>query len=215
MTCSIFRLFSERKKKMARIYLISPPKINLKDFVPKLEEALQTGKVAVFQLRLKDISEADIILAAERLIKICHQFQVPFILNDRFDLALKVKADGVHLGENDGKIKEIRKKSPQNFIIGASCYDSKDAIIQAAEDGADYISLGAFFESKTKNSKGRPTLELLKWCDDFINVPTVCIGGITADNCQELVKNGADFLAIISYIWDHEKGVKFALNSFN
>ena len=196
-----------------KLYLISPPKFNLDDFSNQLEIALATKKVPVFQLRMKDVSDQEIIVAAQKLQKICHKYQTNFILNDRLDLALKIGADGVHLGSDDGEVSVARKKSPNNFIIGSSCYDSKHHIIVACEEGADYVSLGTFFPSNTKNSSGKPTLELLKWCTDFINVPVVAIGGINSDNCLDLIKNGADFLAVISYVWQHQNGVDVGINS--
>jgi thiamine-phosphate pyrophosphorylase len=197
----------------AKIYLISPPEFDLDSFSVQLEKALATKKVPVFQLRVKNLDDAKIISVGKTLLKICRKYQTSFILNDRFDLALKIGADGVHIGSEDGIVAEIRKKAPQNFIIGSSCYDSKHRVITAAEEGADYVSLGAFFESKTKKSPGKPDLEILKWCDDFINVPVVAIGGIDASNCDVLVKSGADFLAIISYVWQHPNGVEIAINS--
>ena len=199
----------------AKLYLISPPKIELENFLDKLEDAFKTKKISIFQLRLKNISDKEIILASDKIIPLCQKYQIPFILNDSLDLALKVGANGVHLGGDDGDIKQAREISPKNFIVGTSCYDSKDMIMKAAESGADYVSLGAFFETKTKKSPGKPTLELLKWCDNFINVPNVCIGGINNRNYEQLVKNGADFIAVISYIWDHPKGVTYAINSFS
>ncbi len=200
---------------MAKLYLISPPKINLKDFLIKLEIALSTKKISVFQLRLKDITDNEIINNSTQIIKICQKYQVPFILNDRLDLALKVGANGVHLGGNDGDVKNARNSTSKDFIIGSSCYDSRDKIMNTAQNGANYVSLGAFFPSKTKQSQGHPTLELLKWCDDFINIPNVCIGGINDNNYSKLIENGADFIAVISYIWNHEKGVKFAIESLS
>ena len=198
---------------IAKLYLISPPKFDLNIFSNQLEIALATKEVPVFQLRMKDVSDDEIIFAAQKLQKICYKYQTSFILNDRLDLALKIGADGVHLGSDDGDVAWARKKSGNNFIIGASCYDSKHRIMVAAEEGADYVSLGTFFPSNTKNSSGKPTLELLKWCADYINVPVVAIGGINADNAQDLVKNGADFLAVISYIWQHQNGPDAAVNS--
>ena len=199
-----------------KLYLISPPIIeDLGLFLSNLELALITKKVSVFQLRLKDIDPKALKDQAIKILNLCHKYQVPFILNDNLQIALEIEADGVHLGDSDGDIKEARKKAPQNFIIGASCYDSKHRIMQAAQDGADYVSLGAFFPTKTKKAKGKPTLELLKWCSDFINVPTVCIGGINDKNYQILAENGADFIAVISYIWDHEDGIKKAINSIS
>jgi len=197
-----------------KLYLISPPKINLQNFPSQLETALVTKQIPVFQLRLKNISDDEIIKTGKKLLAICRKYKTSFILNDRLDLALKIGADGVHLGLSDGAVSKARKNSPKNFIIGASCYDSKHNAMVAGEQGADYISFGTFFPSKTKNSSGKPTTEILEWCRDYINIPTVAIGGITAENCASLIKAGADFLAVISYIWDHEKGVEFAINSF-
>lgn len=199
----------------SHIYLISPPKIELEHFAAKLETALETGKIALFQLRLKDISDEEIIKNSKKLLEICQKYQVPFVLNDRLDLALEIGANGVHLGAEDGNIKEARAKTAANFIIGASCYDSKEIIEKAAAEGANYVSMGAFFDSKTKKSRGKPTLELLKWCHETIPVANICIGGINDKNHKELFENGADFIAIISYIWDHEKGVKFAIESLS
>lgn len=196
-----------------KLYLISPPKFDLDSFAIQLENALATKQVPVFQLRMKDVPDQDIITAAQKLQKVCHKYQTNFILNDRLDLALKIKADGVHLGSDDGEINVARKKSPKNFIIGASCYDSKHRIMTASEEGADYVSLGTFFLSNTKNSSGKPTLELLKWCADYINVPVVAIGGINSDNCFDLVKNGADFLAVISDVWQNKNGADVGVNS--
>lgn len=196
---------------MTQLYLISPPKFDLEEFSLALDSALSTRKVAVFQLRMKDVGDAEIIFACKKLIPICKKYKTLFILNDRFDLALKIGADGVHIGGGDGEVAGLRKKAPKGFIIGASCYDSKHRVMVAAEEGADYVSLGAFFPSKTKQSIGKPDLELLKWCVDFINVPVVCIGGIDDKNCEQLVKNGADFLSVISYVWQHEKGPKEAV----
>ncbi len=112
----------------------------------------------------------------------------------------------------DFTVSTIRKNSSPNFIIGASCYDSKHLAMEAGEQGADYVSFGAFFPSKTKTSRGKPTPEILSWCDEILNLPTVAIGGINDQNCKELVKAKADFLAVISYVWQHQNGVITALN---
>lgn len=200
---------------MAKIYLISPPKIDLDQFSQSLKNALQTGLVPVFQLRLKDYDDLEIIKISRELKKICHDFGTSFILNDSHKMALEVGADGVHLGDEDGSILQLRKNSPQNFIIGASCYDSRHLAIEAAEQGADYVSFGAFFSSKTKTSKGKPTTEILQWSSELLDVPIVAIGGIDDKNCASLTKAGADFLAIISFIWQHPKGEAEALRQID
>ncbi|MDX2082697.1 MAG: thiamine phosphate synthase [Rickettsiales bacterium] len=219
-----------------KIYLISPPEIILKDFAKELDEALKTKLVPVFQLRLKNYQISQIKKIALELQKICQQNNCLFLLNDFVDLALEIGADGVHLGAQDDsvklayeKIKKITKNSvlssirnakirnakaqgePQNFIIGASCYDSKHLTMIAGEQGANYVSFGTFFPSKTKNSQGKPTTEILKWCNEITNLPIVAIGGITDQNCNSLVKAGADFLAVISYVWQNSSGVSLAI----
>jgi thiamine-phosphate pyrophosphorylase len=198
---------------MAKIYLISPPQIQLKDFSKQLESALSTGLVATFQLRLKSDSDQEIIKIGAELKKICHNFDCPFLLNDNSQLAIDLEADGVHLGVDDDFIFQARKSSKANFIIGASCYDSRHLVMEAGERGADYVSFGSFFDSKTKNSRGRPTTEIIAWCNEFINLPIVAIGGITDQNCQPLVKSGADFLAVISYVWQHSSGSAAAVKN--
>lgn len=187
---------------MTKIYLISPPKIEIDKFSKSLKKVLSSHRVAVFQLRLKDYSQDIIKKYCKEIKKICDDFNCPLILNDFYEIALELDLAGVHVGVDDKKIDDIRKNCAQNFIIGASCYDSKHLAMEAGEYGADYISFGAFFASKTKISRGKPSVELLQWAIEMLNLPIVGIGGITPDNCGELVKNKIDFLAVISYIWD-------------
>jgi thiamine-phosphate pyrophosphorylase len=199
--------------KMAKIYLISPEKIDLKTFPTRLENVLKTGLVPAFQLRLKGYEKSEVTKIARELKKICHQNHCLFLLNDSCEIAVAVGADGVHLGVEDGSIAEIRKKFPTNFIIGASCYDSRHLAMEAGEQGADYISFGAFFSSKTKISRGKPNTEILEWASEITNLPIVAIGGITDDNCSSLVMAGADFVAVISYVWDHPDGEVVAIKN--
>lgn len=193
---------------MAQIYLISPPQINLEIFAKRLENILATGFVPAFQLRLKDYKRSQVKEIAITLNKICKKHNCLFILNDDYKTAIEIGADGVHIGLDDGlnNISQIRQQSPNGFVIGASCYDSKDLAITAGNDGANYVSFGAFYESKTKKSRGKPTLDLLKWAVKYTNLSIVAIGGINDKNAQDLVKAGADLLAVISYIWDHPDG---------
>ena len=200
---------------MAQIYLISPPQIELKDFSLKLEKALKTGLVPAFQLRLKNYSPLEIKNFSQEIKKICDDNNCLFLLNDFYEIALEIGASGVHVGIDDKKISQIRQNSPKNFIIGASCYDSKHLAMEAGEQGADYISFGAFFETKTKISRGKPSVEILNWASEILNLPIVAIGGINDKNCGELIKNGVDFLAVISYVWQHPQGVEVALININ
>lgn len=189
---------------MSQIYLISPPQIELKSFSKRLESALKTGLIPVFQLRLKNCEEKEIVKISKELNKICIQNNCLFILNDFWKIALEQGFAGVHLGEDDGLISNVRKSSGKNFVIGASCYNSRHAAINAIEDGANYVAFGAFFETLTKQAKTKATPEILSWAAEILNVPTVAIGGINQENANQIKQ--ADFAAVISSVWNHSKG---------
>ena len=200
---------------MTQIYLISPPKIILSEFVISLKNALSSNLVPVFQLRLKEYSQIDVAKIAKQIQKVCKDYNCQLILNDYPNIALDLELDGVHLGEHDAKIAEVRKQVPDHFTIGASCYNSKHRAMQAGEDGANYLAFGAFFPTTTKQIKYYADVELLQWATELLNLPIVAIGGITASNCANLVANKADFLAVISFVWQHSLGEKEALNQLN
>lgn len=203
---------------MTQIYLISPPQIILNDFTNQLNNALQTGLVKRFQLRLKNYSSTEFLKIAKDLKIICQQYDCLFIINDYYQLALEIGADGVHLGIDDQKdqnlISKIKNQNA-NFIVGASCYDSSKLALEAEKQGADYISFGAFFNSPTKISRGKPSLDLIDWAKNSLRKPIVAIGGINSQNCQELVKRRVDFLAVISSMWQDPQGVSEAINKLH
>lgn len=209
------------------LYLISPPYFKLLTFRDQLKSALEgfsetpgAADHAAFQLRLKQGDDDDILRAVDRLKPVCDDAGVVFILNDRPDLVTKSGAGGVHLGSDDGASKpgyiaEVRKQLGPKAVIGASCYDSKHLAMEAAEEGADYVSFGAFFESSTKKDpKGHPTKEILEWWTTYTVVPCVAIGGITPENCGDLVRAGADFIAAISAIWTAADSPREAVKDF-
>jgi len=196
---------------MTKIYLISPPNIDLKNFSIQLNQALKTNLVPIFQLRLKDYSHKDIEVYAKELMKICRDNNCLFILNDNFELAINLGCDGVHLGIDDINKNIIKNNWPKNFLMGSSCYDSKHLAMESAEIGFDYLSFGAFFESKTKISRGKPDISIINWASEILNLPVVAIGGINADNCGIFAKNNIDLIAVISFVWQHSSGVKKAL----
>ncbi len=201
------------------LYLISPPRFNLKDFLPAVDAAFATGGVKAFQLRMKEAEDKEIITAAEAIFPLCSKYDIAFILNDRADLAVKCNADGVHLGQEDMNIREARKIIGPNRVIGVSCHASKDMAMRAAEDSADYVAFGAFYPTKSKPKEkvekwGVPTPEIIEWWSTYTTVPCVAVGGITPDNCAPLVKAGADFIAAITSVWEHPKGVAEAVKAF-
>ena len=200
---------------MTQIYLISPPKIILSEFILSLKNALSTNLVPVFQLRLKEYSQTDVAKIAKQIQKICKDYNCQLILNDYPNIALDLELDGVHLGKDDAKIAEVRKQVPDYFTIGASCYNSKHKAMQAGEDGANYLAFGAFFPTTTKKIEYYADVDLLQWATELLNLPIVAIGGINTNNCASLVANKADFLAVISFVWQHALGVKEALNQLH
>lgn len=197
-----------------RLYLITPPSIDGR-FGETLRRALGAGDVASLQLRLKDVPDNEILKAGEALMRITQDAGVAFILNDRPDLAKKLGADGVHVGQEDAPYAEARRILGPNAIVGVTCHDSRHLAMEAAEAGADYVAFGAFFPTSTKEAKTRADVSLLTWWQEMMTAPCVAIGGITVDNARGLVEAGADFLAVSGGVWNHAEGPEKAVRLLN
>ena len=198
-----------------QLYLISPLDVS-GDFPARLERALDAGKgvVTAFQFRAKDLAQHDAARLAEPLQAICAERDVAFIVNDSVALAKRLKADGVHLGQDDGDPRAAREELGREAQIGITCHASRHMAMDAGEAGADYVAFGAFFESTTKD-KGdaeRPSIETLEWWATLFEIPCVAIGGITPENCGPLIKAGADFLAVSGAVWNGDEVA--AVNAF-
>jgi thiamine-phosphate pyrophosphorylase len=201
-----------------RLYLITPPSLAGGDpdaFASELDAALGAGDVACVQLRLKEAPDEEIRRASSALMPVCRARDVAFIINDRADLAAELGADGVHIGAEDGGYADAREAVGSNAIVGVSCYDSRHLGLEAAEAGADYVAFGAFFPTQTKQPPAQADPDVLRWWHQMVTVPCVAIGGITIDNCPALVTAGADFLAVISGVWDHARGPAAAVKAYN
>jgi len=206
-----------------RLYLISPPTFDVDMFEKQLQSALEAGDVGAFQLRMKDATDADALAAAERLLPHCREHEVAFILNDRPDIAFKVGADGVHLGQEDllhMPVAKAREILGPDAVIGVSCHDSSDLAMQAGEMGADYVAFGAFFPTQSKAPEklakyGTPKTDTLTWWYQYTVLPCVAIGGMTPENCPPIVAAGADFIAAIQGVWNHKDGPAAAVIAFN
>jgi thiamine-phosphate pyrophosphorylase len=198
-----------------RLYLVTPPAFDPLRFRDVLTQALDAGDVACVQLRLKEAADDDIRRACDILQPIAQRRGVAFLLNDRPDLAAQAGCDGVHVGQEDAPYKEARRRLGTDRIVGVTCHDSRHLAIDAAEAGADYVAFGAFFPTTTKPSRYRASLDLLAWWSEVMTVPSVAIGGITPQNCAPLVAAGADFLAVVSAVWDHPDGPDAAVRDFN
>jgi len=183
------------------VYLISPSEIYL-DFYKDLEKVLSSKKVSFFQLRLKKKPKNLIVKIAKKIKKITKKYKVKFIINDDSKLAKRVGADGCHIGQLDNTVisarKDIKKK-----IIGVTCHNSRDLALKASRDNADYLAFGSFFKSKLKLNTKKADLKILFWAKKNIKKPIVVIGGITDKNYKKLIKAGANYIAISTFIWNN------------
>ncbi len=203
------------KPERCRLYLITPPHLEPASFADRLAEALDAGDVACLQLRLKEVDDDAIRRAAEVLIPICHAREVVFLVNDRPDLAAEVGADGVHVGVDDVDCATARRIVGEDKVVGASCYGSRHLAMVASEAGTDYVAFGAFYPTTTKTPRARPEPDLLSWWTELTVIPCVAIGGIKPENCGVLVEAGADFIAVVTAVWDHPRGPGAAVKAFN
>ena len=203
----------ETDTETCRLYLITPPSLSTASFGDLLAAALDAGGVAAVQLRLKDADDGDIRHAAEVLGPVCRDRGVPLIMNDRPDLARETGCDGVHIGQEDASYADARRAVGGEGIVGVTCHDSRHLAMEAAERGADYVAFGAFFPTATKDAKTAADMEILEWWNGLMVVPAVAIGGITPGNCRPLVRAGADFLAVVSGVWDHPDGPAAAVRA--
>jgi thiamine-phosphate pyrophosphorylase len=189
-----------RRTAPAKLYLISPQDVG-GGFPDRLKAALEPGAAAAFQLRVKDVDEHELARLAEPLQRVCADADVAFIINDSMALAKRLGADGVHLGQQDGDVREARALLGPEAQIGRTCHDSRHLAMEAGEAGADYVAFGAFYPTTTKPSDFRPQPAILSWWATMFEIPCVAIGGITPDNAPPLVTAGADFLAVCQAIW--------------
>ena len=189
------------KKKF--IYLISPNKIYPK-FYQDLKKVLNTGKVGLFQLRLKKYSLKQKIIIGRKIHHICKKNNVKFLVNDEPKLSKKLNADGCHLGQKDMSVKNARKIIG-NKIIGITCHNSIRLAKAAITENVSYIAFGAFFSTVTKKVKFKANTKILKEIKKLTDTPIVAIGGINFDNYKKLLLNNADLLAISGYVWNNKK----------
>ena len=189
------------KKKF--IYLISPNKIYPK-FYQDLKKVLNTGKVGLFQLRLKKYSLKQKIIIGRKIHQICKKNKVKFLVNDDPVLSKKLNADGCHLGQKDMSVKNARKIIG-NKIIGITCHNSIRLAKAAITENVSYSAFGAFFSTVTKKVKFKANTKILKEIRKLTYTPIVAIGGINFDNYKKLLLNNANLLAISGYVWNNKK----------
>jgi thiamine-phosphate pyrophosphorylase len=162
--------------------------------IAEVEKVILGGAV-VIQCRNKKPQDA--LVLAKELVKLCHQYDVPLIINDDIELAARVAADGVHLGSEDGTVAEARERLGNKAIIGVSCYNSVAKAIAAEQQGANYVAFGRFFPSSSKPLASPAEINTLSQAKQVLTIPIVAIGGILPENGTQLLDAGADLLAVI------------------
>ena len=183
------------------LYAVTPDEADTDLLVAKVEAALQGG-ISVLQYRNKLANHKLQTQQARAILPLCRQYEVPLIINDSVKLCLTLDADGVHIGADDGNLKEIRARVGKDKIIGASCYNRFDLALAAQQTGADYVAFGACFASTTKPKAPVANLNLFSQARAQLTIPAVAIGGINLDNAIQVISAGAHSLAVINAIFN-------------
>ncbi len=165
----------------------------------QVEEAIKGGVTCV-QLREKELDDENFLEEAIEMKELCARYNVPFIINDNVDIAIKCKADGIHIGQKDMEAGNVRALVGDKMMIGVSAQTVEQAI--AAEyAGADYLGVGAMFHTETKRDACEVSYQTLKEICETVSIPVVAIGGIKKSNILELVGTKVDGVALVSAIF--------------
>jgi len=203
---------------MQGLYVITDPElIPSAKLVSSVGQAIAGGACLV-QYRNKTASAAQKLWEAQDLMTLCTNLSVPLIINDDIELAKKVGAAGVHLGQNDISIEKARELLGDEAIIGLSCHDNFAFALEAEKAGANYVAFGSFFASSTKPQAIRAKSDLLLEAKEKLKIPIVAIGGITPKNAKKLIMAGADMLAVINGVFGTaaiENSAKLIQQQFN
>lgn len=168
----------------------------------QVEQALKGG-VTCIQFRDKRLKSEAFLREAKKMKLLCEKYQVPLIINDHVDIAVRCGADGVHVGQKDMEAKEVRKLVGEKMIIGVSARTVEQAI-QAEQAGADYLGVGAVFGTSTKMDAEKISLERLRDICQAVNIPVVAIGGVQKNNFPELAETKVAGAALVSAIFSAE-----------
>ena len=191
---------------MQGLYLVTPDWDDTARLLDASEQALAAGAahgnlVALLQYRHKQAGPALREAQAGALLALCRRYGVPFIVNDFVDLCAATGADGVHLGGTDADVAQARAALGADKLIGASCYGHLPRALAAQAAGASYVAFGGFYPSRVKQYAVTTRPEIVEHARATIDLPTVVIGGMTADNAAPLVARGADMVAAISSVY--------------
>ncbi len=193
------------------LYLVTNrDKLSDEEFFDVIEKSLKGG-VSLVQLREKTAPAREVIELAKKLKKLCHSYNVPLLVDDRVDIALAADLDGVHLGNDDMDVADARKILGDDKIIGSTAKNLEWAMAEEKK-GADYLGVGAIFETKTHVKTTRTSVETLKEINDNIKIPTVAIGGLNYDNIDMLKGSKAKGVSVVRAIMDSKNPYEDAKN---
>ena len=170
--------------------------------VTRTEEAIDGG-VTFVQLREKDLDEENFEREGRELKELCRKRGVPFVINDNVELAAKLDADGVHVGQSDMEALDVRRIIGEDKILGVSAQTVEQAVT-AEKHGADYLGVGAVFPTGSKDDAAEVSYDTLRAICDAVKIPVIAIGGITEENVTELSKSGICGIAVISALYAKE-----------
>lgn len=187
-------------KKSLLLYAVTDRRWSDNDtFYNHIEESLEGG-VTFLQLREKNLDMDSFFKEAIKVKELCTKYNVPFIINDNVEIALKSNADGIHVGQDDMDAKKVRKLIGKEKILGVSVQTVEQALF-AQEQGANYLGVGAIFTTTSKDDAKNVNINTLKEICNAVNIPVVAIGGIDKDNIKQLSKTGINGIAVISAIY--------------
>lgn len=186
--------------KLSGLYAITDSKLMGSDLISKTEQAI-LGGINILQYRNKTAPLEQQEQEAFKLAQLCKKNNVLFLINDNVELALKVDADGVHLGQQDTPLQQARKRLGKDKVIGITCHNEIKLAVEAQAKGADYVAFGRFFNSETKPSALPAELSLISESKKSISIPIVAIGGVTQETAPLLLEEGTDMLAVIHGIF--------------
>lgn len=173
--------------------------LNGETLYSQVEKVLKGGATFI-QLREKNLDEEHFMEEAKEIQTLCRKYHVPFIINDNVELTAAIDADGVHVGQRDMEAGDVRAKLGPDKIIGVSAQTVQQAV-EAEKRGADYLGVGAVFPTGTKEDAVEVGKEVLKEICEAVSIPVVAIGGVGANNVEELAGSGISGIAVISALF--------------
>lgn len=176
--------------------------LNGRTLYEQVEDALKGGATFI-QLREKDLDADSFLKEAVEIKELCARYHVPFVINDNVEIAKKIDADGVHVGQHDMEAFNVRAILGPDKIIGVSAQTVEQAVL-AEKNGADYLGVGAVFHTGTKKDANSISHETVKQICQAVNIPVIAIGGISRENVMELQGTGICGIAVVSAIFAAE-----------